>query len=228
MTLDNFKNRVAYVKDDFRFKNPRRVMKVWAEKEFLNLKRLNRAGIRCPRPIELKKHVLLMSMIGDDTAAPRLKNVAWGECEDLKIKAFEQVREIMMRMFKETKLVHADLSEFNLLYYAEDVYVIDVAQAVDVSHPHSLVFLVRDCENVLNFFNKIDTPNLPTHTELFNDITDLEMAEGKDLLVQVETFETENRNQIHKHDKARPGDAEFQRYTEERKANCSSPAQDYN
>lgn len=39
MTLDNFKNRVAYVKDDFRFKNPRRVMKVWAEKEFLNLKR---------------------------------------------------------------------------------------------------------------------------------------------------------------------------------------------
>ena len=40
MSLDAFKNRAEYVKDDFRFKNPRRVMKVWAEKEYLNLQRL--------------------------------------------------------------------------------------------------------------------------------------------------------------------------------------------
>jgi serine/threonine-protein kinase RIO1 len=38
-TLAGFKNRAEYVKNDFRFKNPRRVMKVWAEKEFLNLQR---------------------------------------------------------------------------------------------------------------------------------------------------------------------------------------------
>lgn len=133
----------------------------------------------------------------------------------------------MVRMFKECKLVHGDLSEFNLLYHG-DVFVIDVAQAVDISHPHALVFLVRDIENVLNFFHKIDTPNLPTSTQLFNDITNLEMVEGKNLLVQVDTFEVENRNQAHKRDKARPADAEYQRYDEERKLNCSSPAQDYN
>ncbi|KAL3087754.1 hypothetical protein niasHT_029518 [Heterodera trifolii] len=39
-TLAGFRNRAEYVKDDFRFKNPRRVMKIWAEKEFLNLKSL--------------------------------------------------------------------------------------------------------------------------------------------------------------------------------------------
>jgi RIO kinase 3 len=227
MTLDNFKNRVAYVKDDFRFKNPRRVMKVWAEKEFLNLKRLHRAEIRCPRPIELKKHVLLMSMIGDEQAAPRLKNVNWGD-EELKTKAFDQVEEIMSRMFKECKLVHGDLSEFNLLYYHEDVFVIDVAQAVDISHPHSLVFLVRDIENVLNFFDKIGTPDLPTATKLFNDITGLEMIEGKNLLVQVDTFEVENRNQTHKRAKAKPADSEFEKYEEERKLHSTSPALDYN
>ena len=38
-TLAGFKNRAEYVKNDFRFKNPRRVMKIWAEKEFLNLQR---------------------------------------------------------------------------------------------------------------------------------------------------------------------------------------------
>jgi hypothetical protein len=39
--LAGFKNRAEYVKNDFRFKNPRRVMKIWAEKEFLNLQRFN-------------------------------------------------------------------------------------------------------------------------------------------------------------------------------------------
>lgn len=39
-TLAGFRNRAEYVRDDFRFKNPRRVMKIWAEKEFLNMKRL--------------------------------------------------------------------------------------------------------------------------------------------------------------------------------------------
>jgi serine/threonine-protein kinase RIO1 len=39
--LTGFKNRAEYVKDDFRFKNPRSVMKVWAEKEFMNMKRFD-------------------------------------------------------------------------------------------------------------------------------------------------------------------------------------------
>jgi len=168
-----------------------------------------------------------MSMIGNQEAAPRLKNVAWGD-EELKTKAYEQVEEIMHRMFKECKLVHGDLSEFNLLYHNEDVYVIDVAQAVDISHPHSLVFLVRDIQNVLDYFDKIGTPNLPTATKLFNEITGLDMVEGKNLLLQVDIFEVENRNQTHKRDKAKPADAEYQKYDEERKLHSSSPAQDYN
>jgi len=38
-SLAAFKNRAEYVKDDFRFKNLRRVMKIWAEKELMNLQR---------------------------------------------------------------------------------------------------------------------------------------------------------------------------------------------
>ena len=34
-----------------------------------------------------------MSMIGDEEAAPRLKNVTW-EDEALRIKAFEQVQKV--------------------------------------------------------------------------------------------------------------------------------------
>lgn len=88
-------------------------------------------------------------------------------------------------MFNECKLVHADLSEFNLLYHEEDVYVIDFAQAMDVSHPRSLVYLVRDIENVIEFFGKIGTDNMPTPTALFNEITGITMDEDKNLMVQV-------------------------------------------
>jgi serine/threonine-protein kinase RIO1 len=37
---------------------------------------MKRAGLNCPEPLLLKKHVLLMSFIGDgQKAAPKLKNV---------------------------------------------------------------------------------------------------------------------------------------------------------
>lgn len=38
-SLNLFRNRAEYVKHDFRFKNPRGVLKVWAEKEYMNLQR---------------------------------------------------------------------------------------------------------------------------------------------------------------------------------------------
>ena len=67
---------------DFRFRagycksNPRKMVKLWAEKEFRNLARLRAAGVRCPAPVHLRAHVLVMEFVGSDgVAAPRLK--AW-------------------------------------------------------------------------------------------------------------------------------------------------------
>ena len=71
----------SYVKGDFRFRkgysksNPRKMVKVWAEKEMRNLIRLAATGIRCPRAHVLQMHVLVMGFIGSgDIAAPRLKD----------------------------------------------------------------------------------------------------------------------------------------------------------
>jgi len=66
-----FKDRDRYVSGEYRFRNgyskhnPRKMVKVWAEKEMRNLKRLWNAGIPCPEPLMLRMHVLLMTFIGD-------------------------------------------------------------------------------------------------------------------------------------------------------------------
>ena len=38
--------------------NPRKMVKLWAEKEMRNLARLHAAGINCPKPVQLRMHVL--------------------------------------------------------------------------------------------------------------------------------------------------------------------------
>ena len=55
-----FKDRDKYVSGEFRFrqgygrKNPRKMVRTWAEKEMRNLTRLYNCGIPCPKPILLR------------------------------------------------------------------------------------------------------------------------------------------------------------------------------
>jgi len=154
-----FKDRDKYVSGEFRFrqgygrKNPRKMVRTWAEKEMRNLSRIHKAGIACPEPILLRDHVLLMEFLGvDGWPAPRLKDKDISES-----KARELYRDIVLttrKMFHECKLVHGDLSEFNLLYHEGRAYFIDVSQSVEHDHPHALEFLRKDLVNVNEFFRR--------------------------------------------------------------------------
>ncbi|KAL1784107.1 serine serine/threonine-protein kinase RIO1 [Sigmodon hispidus] len=171
-----FKDRDKYVTGEFRFRrgyckgNPRKMVKIWAEKEMRNLSRLRTANIPCPKPIRLKSHVLLMGFIGkDDMPAPLLKNVQLSESKAREL--YLQVIQYMRKMYQDARLVHADLSEFNMLYHGGDVYIIDVSQSVEHDHPHALEFLRKDCANVNDFFFK-HAVAVMTVRELFEFVTD--------------------------------------------------------
>jgi RIO kinase 1 len=77
-------------------------------------------------------------------------------------------------MFVKCKLIHADLSEFNLLLDSKNkLYVIDVSQSVEQAHPNAFEFLRLDCRNVTDYFAKRYTlKSMLTVQQLFNYITD--------------------------------------------------------
>ncbi len=62
----------------------------------------------------------------------------------------------MKKMYREANLVHADLSEYNMLWWKDQLYFIDVSQAVEKQHPLANVFLLRDCANVVDVSSKFD------------------------------------------------------------------------
>ncbi|VDK54439.1 unnamed protein product [Gongylonema pulchrum] len=101
-------------------------------------------------------------------------------------------------------------------------------QAVDISHPRALFFLVRDIENVLEFFAKLGIDSLPSATDFFNEITGLNMDPDNNLLVQVENFEKDNRNAQLRYDKANPADMELRLYDAEVALTNEDPAESYN
>ena len=159
-----FKDRSKYVIGEFRFQkgynrnNSRAVVKLWAEKEMRNLKRIQAAGIACPEPIYLKNNVLAMSMIGDSDGlpAPKIQNVQLDgpNVETRWRSLYIELLTNMRIMYQKCRLVHGDLSGYNVLYHEGKLVIIDVSQSVEHDHPQSLEFLRKDITNVSKFFEQ--------------------------------------------------------------------------
>jgi RIO kinase 1 len=61
-------------------------------------------------------------------------------------------------------IVHGDLSEFNILLAADGPVIIDLPQAVDAAgNNHAQRMLLRDVENLRNFFGGFAPDLLNTH-----------------------------------------------------------------
>ena len=163
VTALKFKNIYPYIMGDQRFvglrKNRRALIYAWTLKEYKNLKRMYKAGVRVPKPVAVLNNVLVMEFIGKDgVPAPLLKDQPPSNPEEM----FKKLAGFLELMYKKAKLVHADLSEYNVMVWSEEPVIIDVAQAVLTSHPMAMRFLKRDVENLVRFFRKlgVETPDL--------------------------------------------------------------------
>jgi len=155
-STSTFKHISKYIIGDPRFnctnKTRRGIIFEWAKKEFRNLERLKKAGVRAPKPLLKINNIVLMEYIGDsEYPAPRLIDV---ELKHPK-KIFNELINFLSLMYRKAELVHADFSAYNILFYRERPYVIDVGQAVLLEHPLSYDFLKRDIHNIVQYFSKL-------------------------------------------------------------------------
>lgn len=152
-----FKNIARYIEGDPRFVglsgNTRKLIYAWTTKEFKNLCRMEKAGVRVPHAYRFLKNVIVMDYIGDGRmAAPQLRSVRLNEPQ----KVYREIVRFMKRMYQRAKLVHGDLSEYNILMHEGKPFIIDCGQAMVTEHPNALEFLQRDIKNVNRYFRSLD------------------------------------------------------------------------
>jgi len=157
VSTSNFNAMQDYMHGDPRFGSVKgtksAIVSAWTRKEFRNLSRAEEMGVRVPHPIAMKNNILVMSLIGHgEQVAPQLKDVDL-EPGDAK-RIYEKIVEYISVLYNGAGLVHADLSEFNILYDEGEPVIIDMGQSVTLDHPMARKFLERDIANVIHYFQK--------------------------------------------------------------------------
>ena len=172
INASDFQHMREYLDGDPRFEgignDKGKIVLAWTRKEFANLERAQKAGVRVPKPIAVERNVLAMELVG--LVEDRARRLAEVNVENPET-AYEVVREYMRRLHR-AGLVHGDLSEYNLIIHDGELVVIDLGQAVTVHHRTASEFLRRDCRNIANFFTRQGLETDPD--ELYDYVTETE------------------------------------------------------
>lgn len=123
----------------------------WQTAELDALQRLETAGVRVPHPLLFVDNVLVMSLVLDaeGRAAPRLSDLEFypQEARYLMGVLLDQIIRMLC-----AGIVHGDLSEYNVLMSHEGPVIIDLPQAISVSHNRNArALLLRDVNNITRF-----------------------------------------------------------------------------
>jgi len=155
----DFKRMYDYIKYDPRYdsmqKKRRQIIFSWVQREFRNLHIARNAGIRVPTPMLVSNNVLIEEFIGDKTKdhqghAPQLKDQYPKDPEK-----FYKETKVMIKKLLKAKLVHADLSQFNILNHNDKPVFIDFSQSTPLENPRAQEYFRTDAKNMVNFFSKL-------------------------------------------------------------------------
>jgi RIO kinase 1 len=156
------KGMIKYIEGDPRFKNikkdTRSLMAIWAQKEFRNLREATEAKVPVPKPIAVKSNVVVMEFIGEaGVSAPSLKESPPENPE----RAYKLLVTYLKRLYQKAKLVHGDLSEYNIMLWKGKPLIFDLSQSVSVEHPMADFMLRRDLTNLNRFFSRLNVNVTP-------------------------------------------------------------------
>lgn len=124
------------------------VNRLAARREYQALSNIYTLNLNTPRPIAYNRHALLMEYL-------RGKELVYYEDIDDPQYIFEQIIDQVYVIFKQGKLIHGDLGEFNIVLDQEgNILIIDWLQSVPNDHPNARSLLERDIQNVSTYFRR--------------------------------------------------------------------------
>jgi RIO kinase 1 len=161
-----FKDRDRYMAGELRFhsrtgsRNSRKNVILWAEKEFRNLSRLNANKIPSPRPLLVKANIVIMELITQNGIPAPLLREASLDPEDYDA-LYKQILIDMRHIYHRCRLVHADLSEYNILIRDKQAIWMDVGQAVEHDNENATIFLRHDIAVITKYFHNAGVQTAP-------------------------------------------------------------------
>jgi len=108
--------------------------------------------VRVPKPIAVRNNVLIMEFIGENgVSAPLLRETELTNPQ----RVYERLLASVKKLYQKARLVHGDLSEYNVMIWRGQPIIFDVSQAVLREHPMSEQFLRRDLNNINYYFKRL-------------------------------------------------------------------------
>lgn len=184
-----FKDRDKYINEEMRFqhkvgsRNSQKNVILWAQKEFRNLKCLYNNKIPSPRPLFVESNVVFMELITHNDKYYYYNLKIMKNCTFKSCIIFD-------------KLVHSDLSEYNILIRDKEAIIIDVGQAVEHDNVNSSYFLRQDIANVTAFFQKVGVKTTSLQRSL-EFVVEKELVFTEDVVLnEIRKMEDETSNDI--------------------------------
>ena len=115
-----------------------------AEREYTALCALH-PKVSVPVPVDRNRHAVVMSLV----AGPNLNRCRLDDPQQMLDEILENVRSAYR-----AGIIHADLSEFNVMVEEGRCIIIDWPQWVEATHPNAQQVLQRDIDNILAYFKR--------------------------------------------------------------------------
>lgn len=152
----NFNKMLEYLRHDPRYMDirpgKRNMVFKWTEREYRNLL-LAREHIKVPLPMKQAFNIIVMELIGnyDDDVSSQLKDDIPQDPDAFATLVLKNID----KLWKKAKLVHGDLSAFNILNHNQKPLFIDFSQSSPTNSPNAKDLLRRDLTNIASFFKKL-------------------------------------------------------------------------
>lgn len=140
----------------------------WCKREHSNLKKAFEEDVKCPEPITYSDNILIMSFIGkNNSPSPRLIDIDLDKPQKIYKKIIKN-----MRKLAQSRLIHGDLSAYNILLHNEEPVLIDFSHGTTPKNPIAPELLKRDVKNINSFFTKIGIRVIDSE-KLYRDLKNL-------------------------------------------------------